>query len=277
MVDVRNLGDAAALATSALLERMATYLPSLVAALLLVFAGWLLAKAVRALTVRVALLADTLLPKIGLPSGISRVRIGRSSRIAGTVAYWVVLLFFVTAATQVMGLRAFSDWLTRLIEYLPTLVIGLLILAAGLALSGLAANMIQATASGLAPRQRDALARIGRITILTGAILVGADQIGIRITFLAIFVGAIAAMVGGGVALAVGIGAREHVANLIAAHQLRQQFTIGQEVSFAGYEGRLLDLTANGVVIETRDGRVTLPARMFNEHPILVRTGNRHA
>ena len=38
-----------------------------------------------------------------------------------------------------------------------------------------------------------------QVTILTGAILVGADQIGIRITFLAIFAASVGAVVAGGI------------------------------------------------------------------------------
>lgn len=270
MNDVRGPGDAVVNATSTMLERLASYLPSFVAAILLVLVGWILARMMRALAIRAALLVDTMLPRLGLPASVSRLRTARGSAVAGGVMFWVVLLFFVTAATQVLGLQAFTDWLAKLIDYLPTLAAGLLILAAGWLMSGFAADLVQATAKGLEPGQRDVLARIVRVSILVGAILVGADQIGIRITFLAIFVGAVAVTVGGGLALAVGLGAREHVANLIAAHQLRQAFAVGQILRIGEHEGRLLEVTATGVIIETTEGRVLLPARMFNVNPVTV-------
>ena len=276
MSDARGLGDAVLSASSIMFERLASYLPNFVAATLLVLVGWILARMMRVLAVRGALLLDTLLPRLGLPSGVSRMRTARGSAIAGSVMFWVVLLFFVTAATQVLGLQAFTDWLGKLIDYLPTLVAGLLILAAGWLMSGFAADLVQATARGLEPGQRDILARIVRISILVGAVLVGADQIGIRITFLAIFVGAIAVTVGGGVALAVGLGAREHVANLIAAHQLRQAYAVGQILRVGEHEGQLLEVTATGVVIETGEGRVVLPARMFSELAVTVRSRKSH-
>jgi small-conductance mechanosensitive channel len=222
------------------------------------------------------MLIDTMLPRLGLPGNVSRLRTARGSAVAAGMMFWVVLLFFITAATQVLGLQAFTDWLAKLIEYLPTLVAGLLIIAAGWLMSGFAADLVQATAKGLELRQRDVLARIVRISILVGAILVGADQIGIRITFLAIFVGAVAVTVGGGLALAVGLGAREHVANLIAAHQIRQAFIVGQTLRIGEHEGQLLEVTATGVVIETDEGRVLLPARLFTEQPVTVRARANH-
>ncbi len=274
MSDVRGLGDAVVNATSTMLERLVSYLPNFVAAILLVLLGWILARMMRALAIRGALLIDTMLPRLGLPTGVSRLRTARGSAVAGSVMFWVVLLFFVTAATQVLGLQAFTDWLAKLIDYLPTLVAGVLILAAGWLMSGFASDLVQATAKGLEPGQRDVLARIVRVSILVAALLVGADQIGIRITFLAIFVGAIAITVGGGLALAVGLGSREHVANLIAAHQLRQAYAVGQILRVGEHQGQLLEITATAVIIETAEGRVVLPARMFNELPVTVRSSS---
>ncbi|MBK7327212.1 MAG: mechanosensitive ion channel [Propionivibrio sp.] len=272
MSDVRSLSDSGIHAATAILERLVSYLPSFAAAIVLVFVGWVVAKTMRALAIRTALLIDTVLPRLGLPAGLSRFRVARGSVVVGTVVYWLVLLFFVTTATQVLGLQAFTDWLSKLIDYLPTLIVGLLILTAGWLMSGFAAELMQATVTGLEPGQSAMLERVVRISILVGAILVGADQIGIRITFLAIFIGAIAITVGGGLALAVGFGARGHVANLIAAHHLRQAFTVGQTLQFAGHEGRLLEITATNLIIETADGRVMLPASLFNEHPLTVKT-----
>lgn len=276
MIDVRNLGDPLSQAASALLDRVAQHFPGVIAAVLLLLAGWVLARIMRALTKRAMMLVDTLLPRLGLPSGVSNLRAARGAVVAGTIVYWVVLLLFITAATQVLGLQAFTDWLARLIEYLPTLAVGLLIFAAGWLMSGFAADLVQATVPRLEPGQRNMLARIVRVSILVGAILIGADQIGIRITFLAIFVATVAATVGGGVALAVGLGAREYVSNLIAAHQLRQAFALGQTLRIAGHEGRLLEVTATGVIIETTEGRVLVPARLFQEQPVTVkaRAGN---
>lgn len=266
----RGLGDTLVVTASTLVDRLTHYLPSVAAALLLLLVGWLLAKALRAIAMRAVMLVDTLLPRVGLPGGLPPERVARSAVVVGAFVFWTVLLLFVTAATQVLGLQAFADWLARLLDYLPTLAAGLLILAVGWLLSGFVADLAEATATRLEPRQRVMLARIVRVTILVVAILIGADQIGIRITFLAIFAGALVFTVGSGVAIAVGFGAREHVANLIAAHHWRGAFAPGQMLRVGEHEGRLLDVTATGVVLESADGRVVVPARLLNELPVTV-------
>jgi hypothetical protein len=268
--EARSLGDAIAAAATAILDRAIAYLPSVLGAVLLLIVGWALARILRALTVRAVLLLDTLLGRMTKSAGAERLRMARSSTIVGSVVFWVVVLFFVTAATHVLGLQSFTQWLARLLDYLPTLAAGVLILLGGYILSRFLADLVRATATRLAPAQRTALAHIAQGTVLVAAVLVGADQIGIKVTFLVILVAAVLAAGVGGVTLAVGVGARDYVSNLIGAHYLRQVFEVGQRVRIAGHEGRILEVTATSIVLETDEGRVSLPARVYHEQPIVL-------
>jgi small-conductance mechanosensitive channel len=270
MDQLRNLGDALASVGTALVERFVTFLPSVLGAVLLLIVGWLLARVLRVLAVRAALLLDVLLARISGPAGVERPRMGRASAILGAAVFWVVLLFFATAATEVLGLQTFTDWLTRLIDYLPTLAAGVLIVVAGYVLSRFVADVVRATATRLDVAQRAMLARLTQISILVSAVLVGADQVGIRVTFLAIFAAAGAAAIVAALAIAVGFGARDHVANLIGAHYLRQAFAVGQTIRVAGHQGRILQVTAAAVILETDEGRITLPGRVYTDEPITV-------
>lgn len=265
---MNNLGEALSNTSTAVLERMLAYLPSLLGALALLLAGWVLARIMRALVMRSVLLADNMLGRF--ISAERGTRAQRAASVFGTVVFWTVLLVFVTAATQVLELTSFTDWLARLVAYLPTLAAGILIVVAGHLVSRFFADLVMATASRVDAPQRALLARITQLTIFVGAILVGADQIGIKITFLAIFVGALAAVVGGGVALAVGLGSRDHVANLIGSHQMRQAFAVGQTIRVAGHQGQILEITTTSIVLECEEGRINLPGRLYGEEAITV-------
>ena len=248
-------------------DQLLALLPQLLAALALLLIGWLLARVLRAATQRGALLLDTVLARTLTRT---RGRIGRSAKLLGNVVYWVVLLFFITAATHTLGLQTFTDWLARLLDHLPALAAGLLILVAGYLASGFVAELVQATATGLAPAQRAALARVAQGATLVMALLVGADQIGLKVTWIAILAAVLVATVMGGVTLAVSLGARSYVANLIGAFYLRQAVRIGQRVRVAGHEGRIVDVTVTSLVLETADGRVLLPAKAYHDEAIVL-------
>lgn len=268
-----NLGASLTSAAAALIDRVIDYLPSVFGAIALLIIGWALARLLRAVTMRAVMLLDKIFSRMGAP-GTERLRMGRASVVLGTIVFWVVILFFVTAATQVLGLAPFTRWLGQLVEYLPTLAAGVLILAAGYVIGRIAADLVRATVTRLAPAQRSVLARTAQIAIIVGSALVGAEQIGIKVTFLVVFIAAIAAAVVGGVALSVGMGARDYISNLIGAHYMRQALPAGQTVRVGEFEGRVIEVNATALILETINGRVSVPGRVYNEQAITVITRN---
>lgn len=259
--------DALDRALTLTIDRVLAHLPNLLGALALLLVGWLLARALRLLTRRGAGLLDALIAR---GTGRTQWQIGRSAAVLGGVVYWVVLIFFVAAATQTLGLQTFTDWLARLLDHLPTLTAGLLIIVAGWMLSGFVGELVQATVTALPAAQRAALARVAQGATLVIALLVGADQIGLKVTWIAILAVVVAATVLGGVTLAASLGARGFVSNLIGAHYLAQSLRVGQRVRVAGHEGRIVDLTATSLVLETAEGRVMLPGRVYHDEAIVL-------
>lgn len=269
-----NWGMALSNAFAQLVERAAQYLPSILGAFLLLLIGWVIARVLRTLAVRAATIVDRTLSRFTAPGGTERAKLPPSSaKILGSIVFWVVLLFFVTAATQVLGLDAFTAWLAGVVNYVPTLFAGSLIIAAGFLVSRLARELVVATSALAGPKQRELLGRTVQAIILVTALLVGADQIGIKVTFLVIIAAAAGGTVAASVALALSLGARTYVANLIGGHHLRQAFSVGQHVKISGFEGRILELTPVSMILETVEGRVTLPAKVFGEEPIVLKIG----
>jgi small-conductance mechanosensitive channel len=129
---------------------------------------------------------------------------------------------------------------------------------------------VHAAAEALAAPQRAMLARLAQGATLLVALLVGADQIGLRVTWIAILVVVIVAAVLGGVILTVSLGARGYVSSLIGAHYLRQALRVGEFVRVAGHSGRVLEVSATSLVLETEEGRVILPGRVFHDEPIVL-------
>jgi hypothetical protein len=265
-----SLGEQIAQIGTLIVERTVQHAPSVLGAVLLLLAGWVVASILRALTGRVLALLDRLLARVVGPRWSERVRMSRSAGILGTLVFWAVVLFFATAASSVLGLQTFTQWLARVLDYLPALLAGLMVIVVGLVLARITGDLIRDAGGPLAPEQRRLAARAAQVSIVVAAVLVAADQIGVRVTFLAIFVGIAAGTIAGGIVLAVSLGARTHVANLIGAQRLRRDYLPGQRIRVAGFEGRILELTEQSVVIETSDGRVSLPGRIFSEEPVVL-------
>ena len=273
-----ELGDALNNAYLVVMAGIKQYLPSVMGAVALLFAGWIAARVLRALTLRLGRLLDQLINHFFQRRGIDRPRLAPfSADLLGNLVFWLVVLFFVIAATQVMGFTIFLGWLDRLVNYLPSLFAGSLIILAGVLLAKLSKDLILATST--VARQRVLLARAAQTAILTTTLVVGADQIGIKITFLVIMVTVLLSTVLGGAALALSLGAKDYVANLIGAHFFRQHYQVGQRVRLGEIEGNVLEVTMIHVVMETPSGRVCLPAKLFNQQAstLLIETDDNAA
>ena len=249
--------------------RVVEYTPNLLGAVGLLILGWLVARLLRALALKAMQVLELLMHRLSRGQTARSIPSGSVEIVAG-ILFWVVILFFAAAATHVLGMGAFSSWLQSLVSYLPTLLAGALIIVAGVLLAGLARDLTIAAASAFPENQRRLLGRIVQGTVLVTAVAVGADQIGVRITFVVILAAVITSAIVGGIALAVSLGARAYVANLIGAHHLRQAFTLGQRVKIGELEGTILELTAVSIVLDTVQGRVNVPAKIYNEAPIIL-------
>jgi len=250
--------------------QLAEYAPKLLGALLLLLVGWLIARLLRGLAVKVMHVLELVLHRLWRGPAKASVLPSASVEIVGTILFWVVIVFFAAAAGNVLGLDAFSSWLKDLMAYLPTLVAGLVIILAGVLLSGLGRDLTVAALVSFPESQRVQVGRLVQGAILVTAVVMGADQIGIQITFLVVLAAVTTSAVIGGVALAVSLGARSYVANLIGAHYLRHAFEPGQRVRIGATEGTILELTAVSLVLETEHGRATIPAKIYNEETIVL-------
>lgn len=257
--------------TSQIVQAVAAYLPSLLGAAVLLAIGWLVARVLRYATLGVGDGANRVLERYLRMRALARMRLSpRVVKLVADVVFWLVVLFFVTAATRVARLETFSSWLDGIVEYLPTLLAGGLILLAGYILSTLVRDAVAATTAAVRLGQSELFGLVAQALTLVAAAILGISQIGIDVTFLVTVTAVVLGMFLAGISLAFGLGARSLVADLIGAHYLQHWLQPGQTARIGDIEGDVLEVNATNVVLATAEGRTTVPARLFSEQPSVV-------
>ena len=206
-------------------------LPSIAAALLLLLAGMLAARLVRALTLKLLHWVNLFLERV--LSGRTRAVVYFSAgitRLMAGILFWITLFIFVTAALNTAGLTGIAAWLERVVDFLPGIVSGGLIILVGYILSGLVRDLTLAAAHSAEFTEAVVISRLAQAITLVTALIIGLDQIGVDVSFLTTMLGISSAALLFGFALAFGLGARTLVSNLIAAHHLRDVLEPGQEI-----------------------------------------------
>lgn len=255
------------------IAQVISYLPYLLAAAVVLIIGWLLARVLRLGSIRLLGGIDRLWNKAIAQTGVEQVPVREpTAKLVGDIVFWLVLLFFIAAATEILGFRVFATWLSRLAAYLPSLLVGVIIVLVGFGAGSVVRELVTGYASSAGMKQAAALGRTTQVVVLVIAFVVGLAQIGVDVSFLSAIASVVFAATLGGVALAFGFGARAHVANLIAGHQLRQQFQLGDTVRVRGLEGRVIEIAATRVVLDGIEGQVSIPAKVFEEEVAVVTT-----
>lgn len=261
-------------AAAELLQGFLTYLPQLAGAVLLVLVGWGVARLLRALAIRLMNGFDRFSNLIRIGGAGSSKKVGESAAvIIGNVIFWIVILIFVAAATNMLGLQMFAGWLDRLVAHLPNIISGILIIGAGVVFGNLANQAVSTAASSMQSRQRVFLARSAQFSTLVLLIIIGVAQIGVDITVVITIVSVAIGALLGGLAIAFSLGARPLVSNLIGARYLNSDYRVGERIQVGPYEGTILELSSVAVVLDTKKGRVSVPAKTFSEEPSILLTG----
>ena len=185
-------------------------LPALLSALVIIFAGYLLAKVIERLVLRMLrrLKLNTLLERGGVMGAVERSgsRVD-ATRVLSALIFWLIMFAVILVAATALGLDELADVFGELINYIPSVIAAIVILLVGTILGGFVGSLI-ATSAG-AVHGGTALARIGRAGVIVLAVFMALQVLGIATeivtTAFAILFGAVA-LAG---ALAFGLGNRE--------------------------------------------------------------------
>jgi hypothetical protein len=186
-------------------SNVATFVPKLAAALLILLVGYLVAKLISRILDRVLERVgfDRVVERGGLRQALARSKYDPSDILAKLV-FWTIMLFVLQLAFGVFGSNPISDLLRGLIAYLPNVFVAILIIvvaaAVARAVTDLLSNLLSAMQGG------QLLARGAGIAILVFAAFAALDQLqiaprivtGLWYAILAAVVGSVIVAVGGG-------------------------------------------------------------------------------
>ena len=239
---------------------------NLVGALALLVLGWAVGQLMRLVVSRLFRALGRMLPGRLLQRGLPRPTLEREvSDVIGLIVFWAVVLFFVAAAANVLGLPVLSASMSGIGLYVPRLIAAVLIAVAGLIIGNLARDAAAAASAAAGTPFAAAIGQIVRAAILITSGLIAVAELGIDITLLTAIISVTLLAGLGAFALAFGLGAREAVGNIIGAHYARQTLEVGRRVRIGDVEGTIATITATAVIVQAPGHQVVIPAKLFNE------------
>lgn len=226
MNGIQNWGEAIVSSMSELSQRLIGFLPALLGALIIFLAGWIIAAAIGKLVKKLLRAAklDRAATKIGWSGKFSGsdMDLSVSSILSGLIE-WFLILVFLLAAADIMGLDEVTAFLNSILFYIPNVIVAVIILATVFLFGNFAYNIVKGSTRAAGIMSATLLAKISKWAIIIFGIFAALIQLGVASSLVStIFIGIVAMLsLAGG--LAFGLGGREEAALILK--KIREDIT----------------------------------------------------
>jgi small-conductance mechanosensitive channel len=217
MRTISDWGEAFLTASSDALSKLFGFLPDLLGALVILWIGWIIAGALSKLVTNLLrkLRFNEATEKAGLNRFLGQAGIRKdASSLMGEIVKWFFRLIALVAAFSVLQLPALTAALTGILNFIPNLFIGLVIILVGSLIAGFIGDLVKGAASTAGFDNANVVSNLARYAILYIALIAALGQLGVAATVInTLFIGTVAALAIA-FGLAFGLGGRDTVAKI---------------------------------------------------------------
>jgi small-conductance mechanosensitive channel len=216
---LQNWGDIFSQSLIGLWYGFITFLPGLLGAIILFIVGWVVGSIIgKAITQLVAMLkVDKLFESAGANSFLDKAGFKlRVSSFFGAVVKWFIIIVFLMAALQIIGLTQVNDFLSSaVLYYLPKVIIASFVLVIATILGDGMKKVVTAAAQAGNISSANMLGSITLYAIWIFAFIIALAELGIATAFMQVlftgFIAALAIALG----LSFGLGGKEAASRVI--------------------------------------------------------------
>jgi hypothetical protein len=218
MNSVQTWGEAITMSLLNLWQRFVGFLPSLVGAILVFVAGWIVAVALGKTVEHIVKLVkiDDVIEKAGTKARLRKAGVDLNvAKFFGGIVKWFLVLVFLMAATDILHLVQVTSFINSIVLYLPNVVVAAVILAVAFLVGNFVYAVIKGSTRVAGIVSATLLGTVAKWAIVIFGFLAALIQLGVASSLInTLFIGLVAmlALAGG---LAFGLGGKEEAALII--------------------------------------------------------------
>jgi small-conductance mechanosensitive channel len=258
---------------SELLKNMMSAALSFTAALTVLIVGYIISRVVTRLISRLLAAAgiDKLASKVNDIDLMQKNNFEiRPSEIVGKVIYYILMLVFMTIATDVLGMEVVSNLVRDVINYIPNLVVALVVVALGLVLADALKNMVTTACRSFGIPSAGMLGNVAFYFVFLTALVSALSQAKVDTDFVKNNLNIILAGAVGAFSLAYGLAAKDVMGNLLGSMYSRRRFRVGDVIRIEGMVGRIAAMDNTSVVLNAPEKQIVIPLSKFMKESVEV-------
>jgi len=196
---------------------VAVFVPLFVGALIVFFIGWVVAMTLGQLVEQIvrALKIDELLMKLEFEKTLERAGWKLDSgTFVGTLVKWFLIVVFLLAASNILGLTQVANFLRDVLLYLPNVVVAALILIIAAFVADLVERIMRGTLQAMG-HKGTMVSMVTRWSIWIFAFIAVLLQLGIAVTLVQTLITGLVAAIAIAVGIAFGLGGKDAAAQFL--------------------------------------------------------------
>ena len=198
--------------------QLAAFIPQLLAALVLLFLGWLFANLLRTGLVKLldVLKFDELSLKTGIEAFLKQGNINITlSRLLANLVYWLVILVVIVTVANSLGLHAVAELFNRVVLYLPNIIVAILVLVFGILIARFINRLVFAYLNNIGVEGALTISTFSEYAVIVFVVFMALEQLQIGTHLLTAAFQIAFGAVGLALAIAFGLGGRDWAAGVI--------------------------------------------------------------
>lgn len=188
------------------------------------------------------------------------------SAVFSKAVYYLLLLVFIIAATDALGMESVSQLVMDVVNYVPSLIAACLVLAIGVFFADSVKGAVLTTCQSMGIPSGKIIGNFIFYFIFINAVVTALGQAKIDTDFiksnLTVLLGAIASAF----ALGYGIASKDLMASFLASFYSRDRYEVGDKIAIDGVSGTIIEMDNTAVVIQAEGKKVVIPmSKLTNE------------
>lgn len=253
-------------------------IPKLVGALVLLLVGYIISKMIRKVIYK-------LFEKFGIDKFAEPINqsdfIAKSnfkvipSAIVSTIIYYFIYLIFIVAATDVLGMESLSQLIKDIINWVPNLITGLVLLFVGFLFADFIKNTVTKTCQSFGIPSANFIATAVFYFVLINVVISALAQAKVNTDFIATNISIIIAGVALAFAIGYGFASKDMVANFLVSFYSKDKLAIGQKVTLDGVTGLIIDIDKTSITLDCGNKEVIIPLNKLAKERIEIYNTNK--
>ncbi|MBC7775811.1 MAG: mechanosensitive ion channel [Phycisphaerae bacterium] len=257
-----------------LIAQFSVFFPKFIGALTILFVGWLVSRTVGKILSKV-------LAKIGVDrlaemfddidlvqrTGVLKDKL---SAIIAKIVYYMMMLIFIIAATETLGVQAITQLFTDLMNYLPSLLTASVVFMLGLFLADMVQGAVVTLCQSLGVASAKMIGSIVFYFLFVTVAVTALTQAKINTEFIS---SSLVMLIGAGAlafAFGYGLASKDLVSNYLASYYNKNKVRVGDDVRIIGERGKVVLIDSTSIILQTSERAIIVPLSKLTTEKVEV-------